>query len=209
MKTSLQVCRKWFLSSVIAQTWNIYVFLSMSKIIQGILKKHKFWVTFVLFQIFCLFMFTFYQIMMRWYKLHTEGITVKSFLQMLIKWKITGFIDSYVWSNLDDMINSENIESAVCDFSQHSKEDAKLSLEDNSDGKLLACVAHLCVRFSYPAFRSWYTGATFENLQYSRIWSQGWQRPNELDGMSMVLLQAKLIYYSKCIFSICSQIGCS
>ena len=78
---------------------------------------------------------------MSWYKLHQEGITVKSFLQMLKKWETAGFIESDVWSNLDDMINSHNIESAVCDFSQNSKENDKLSQEDDPDARLLSCVA--------------------------------------------------------------------
>ena len=86
-------------------------------------------------------MFTFYQIMMRWDKLHPEGITVKLFLQMLKKWESAGFIASDVWSNLDDMINSDNIESAVCNILQESKENDKLSPEHNPDARLLGCVA--------------------------------------------------------------------
>ena len=80
--------------------------------------------------------------MMRWYKLHTEGITVKMFLQMLKKWKNAGFITSDVWSNLGDMIDSHTIELAVSVFPQDNKDDRKLSLEDDPDGRILGCVAH-------------------------------------------------------------------
>ena len=95
-----------------------------------------------------LFIYCFYlnvsvfrQVLVYWYKLHKEGIVVITFLQMLKKWEAAGFINDDIWSNLDDMIDSHTIESAVIFPTQDNKDNGKLSLEDYPDDGLFSCVA--------------------------------------------------------------------
>ena len=90
---------------------------------------------------FCLNVSVFRQVLVYWYTLHKEGVMVKTFLEMLKKWEAAGFINGDIWLNLNDMIDSHTIESAVYDFSQDNKDNRKLSPEDYPDGRVLGCVA--------------------------------------------------------------------
>ena len=87
----------------------------------------------------------FLQIMIHWFEIFRDCMTVKMFLQYVKKWESSGFINSDVWADIDSIIDLATVNSAVRDPTAGDTKDDTLSSEDKSDDRLLSCVARYII----------------------------------------------------------------
>ena len=86
---------------------------------------------------------SFYQILRIWYWEHcTEGMATETFLRRLKKWERAGFIKSYVWSSMGDIVDSDvrrSIETGVAISTVDGFE--MLTEDDIITDRVLSCVS--------------------------------------------------------------------
>ena len=83
--------------------------------------------------------------MIHWREKFTEQIRVKAFLRKLKEWDSGGFINSDVWSNIGNYIDSDAVASASSAITRDDNDDEKMYSDDPSDDRLLSCVARYVV----------------------------------------------------------------
>ena len=94
--------------------------------------------------LFVVFQSYFQQILRFWYWEHcTGGMTTELFLRKLKKWEHAGFINSNVWTYLDDIVDRDAIRTV--DSISTEDEFKKLSEDDTITDGVLSCVSRFIV----------------------------------------------------------------
>ena len=87
---------------------------------------------------------SFHQIPRIWYWEHcTEGMTTESFLRRLKNWEHAGFIESDVWSNMDDIVDSDV--NRIDDSISTPDGVENLTEDDTITDRVLSCVSRYIV----------------------------------------------------------------
>ena len=102
-------------------------------------------------QFYSFLFFLFYQVLRIWYWEHCPGsITTETFLRNLKKWEHAGFISADVWSNLDDIVDSETIKSSLSASLEDGFE--KVCEDDKVTERVLSCVSRNIVSSRWLQF---------------------------------------------------------